>query len=111
MAIDPYNEGLVSDPKGSYVSDLYREASLRRLPPSKPSDMLSFVENAAKPYVADLEKFRKLSLLDRFTEAYATPERFSGIEDVDAVNRIFDNTYFSLDPVTAAAKGLRELAQ
>ena len=111
LAIDPYNEGLVSDPKGSYVSDLYKEASLRRLPPSKPSDMLSFVENAAKPYVADLEKFRKLSLLDKFTEAYATPERFSGTEDVDAVNRIFDNTYFSLDPVTTAAKGLRELAR
>jgi len=111
LSIDTNNEGLVSDPKGPSVLDSYREASIRRTPSITPSSIISFIENAAEPYLKDLETFNRLSLLDRFSETYRPIKSETGSEATEVTKRIFDNSYFSLDPVTSAAQGLRELGR
>jgi hypothetical protein len=111
LSIDPFNEGLVSDPKGPNVKDVYRDASIRRTPSRTPSSLISFVENAAEPYLRDLETFNRLSLLDRFSETYKPTFGTGDPRGTETTKKVFDNSYFSLDPVTSAAQGLQELGR
>lgn len=112
LEIDPYQESFVSDTdKQKSVFDKYFEAAESRMPPRKPADVVSFLENAAKPYLQDQQTYNKLTLLNDLGSAYRPQRTETGEAATQAVRRVFDNTFFFADPVGSAAKGLQELTR